>query len=386
VASIAIEKVKRSYGATAVLKEVNLNVADGEFISLLGPSGCGKSTLLRLIAGLDFPDQGKILLDDKDITGLAARARDIAMVFQNYALYPHMTTEQNIAVPLEQRQLSSAQRLPVIGQLFPEARRIKQGIAEQVRRAAAATSIEHLLDRRPSQLSGGQRQRVALARAIVRNPKAFLFDEPLSNLDAHLRVQVRDEIASLHQKLGTTFIYVTHDQEEAMALSDRIALMKDGAILQIATPEELYSRPASVDVAMFIGQPQMNLLGGRIDGDGQLTIEGVPQPIWISGRRNEDCHVGVRPTEFTVTTAARASSIRTVMQQRQYIGGAELWNLTTPYGTPVKAHVPDRIAKEASKEIFLNVGGQDVHVFSKDGRRVASELATADERPQPVVG
>lgn len=386
MASIAIQKVKRSYGSTPVLKEVNLNVADGEFISLLGPSGCGKSTLLRLIAGLDFPDNGKILVDGKDITGLAARARDIAMVFQNYALYPHMTTEQNIAVPLEQRQLSSVQRLPVIGPLLPEARRIKRDIAESVKRAAAATSIEHLLDRRPSQLSGGQRQRVALARAIVRNPKAFLFDEPLSNLDAHLRVQVRDEIAALHKKLGTTFIYVTHDQEEAMALSDRIALMKDGAILQIATPEELYSRPASIDVAMFIGQPQMNLLSGRIDGDGQLTVEGVPQSMWISGRRNEDCLIGVRPAEITVTATSRASSIRAVMQQRQYIGGAELWNLTTPYGALVKALVPDRIAKEVSKEIFLNVGPQDIHVFAKDGRRVLSALATANEQPQRVVG
>ncbi len=386
MASIAIQKVKRSYGDTAVLKEVNLDVADGEFVSLLGPSGCGKSTLLRLIAGLDFPDGGRILLDGSDITTLAARARDIAMVFQNYALYPHMTTEQNIAVPLEQRMLTGAQRLPLLGRLIPQARRIRGAIEGRVRQAASATSIEHLLDRRPSQLSGGQRQRVALARAIVRNPKAFLFDEPLSNLDAHLRVQVRDEIATLHKKLGTTFIYVTHDQEEAMALSDRIALMKDGAILQMATPEELYSRPASVDVALFIGQPQMNLFSGRVAADGQLIVEGIPQPVWIDGRANEDCMIGARPTQISVARSTRPSAIRVAMQRRQYLGGSELWSLRTPSGAMIKVTVADRIVSEASQDVHIAIAGRDLHIFDQQGSRISGAVAAEPDRSRQVIG
>ena len=385
MASISIEKVRRSYGSTTVLKDVNLHVADGEFISLLGPSGCGKSTLLRLIAGLDFPEGGKISLDGNDITELQARGRDIAMVFQNYALYPHMTTEQNIAVPLEQRLLTSMQRLPLIGQFLPGVRQIRKAIAHSVLKAATATSIEHLLDRRPSQLSGGQRQRVALARAIVRNPKAFLFDEPLSNLDAHLRVQVRDEIAAMHKKLGTTFIYVTHDQEEAMALSDRIALMKDGAILQIATPEELYSRPASIDVAMFIGQPQMNTLRGRIDGDGQLIVEEVPQSVWVTGRRNEDCTVGVRPTELTVTTTPRSSSIKVVLQQKQYVGGAELWSLSTPLRSSIKAMASGRLLNERPAEIYVGITPDSMHIFSTEGVRITTDIVEANDQTRKVV-
>lgn len=373
MASISIERVKRSYGTNTVLDGVSLQVADGEFVSLLGPSGCGKSTLLRMIAGLDQPDEGKIFLDSLDITRLAARERDIAMVFQNYALYPHMTAAENIAVPLEQRMLSGIQRLPVIGSLMPQGKAIRTNISDRVRTAAAATSIEHLLDRRPSQLSGGQRQRVALTRAIVRNPKAFLFDEPLSNLDAHLRMQVRDEISVLHKKLGSTFIYVTHDQEEAMSLSNRIALMKNGTILQIATPEELYSRPSSVDVAMFIGQPQMNLLQGRLDDGGRLLIDNVPQPVRFERFNAQECFIGIRPTEIDLVAAVRTAAIKLSVQRRQYVGGANIFHLTTAGGTTVKAVIEAATEVPSQECVFMELRPGTVHFFSSTGARMSDD-------------
>ncbi len=255
MATLALRGLSKSFGATQILKQVDLSVADGEFLSLVGPSGCGKSTLLRIVAGLESADKGSVEIGGAPAGHLRAADRDLAMVFQSYALYPHLTVAGNIAVPLRMRRLTAAQRLPLLGPVLPGARSRGREIEARVRAVADMLDIAHLLDRRPGQLSGGQRQRVALGRAMVREPAAFLLDEPLSNLDAKMRLQTRTEIAALNRRLGTTFLYVTHDQVEAMTMSDRIAVMMDGEILQLGTPEELYDRPADIRVARFIGSP-----------------------------------------------------------------------------------------------------------------------------------
>ncbi len=257
MASITISGLNKRYGKTHVLKDLDLSIRDGEFISFLGPSGCGKSTLLFCIAGLETTQEGSIRFDGQEISELGPRERNIALVFQDYALYPHMTVRENIAFPLRQQKADTAT------------------IERQVAWAADVLGIETLLDRQPAALSGGQRQRVAVGRAIVRNPAALLMDEPLSNLDASLRVRMRTEIRRLQRELGITVIFVTHDQEEAMVLSDRIAVMRDGVLQQFAPPMEVYSRPANQFVAGFIGSPQMNFLPAHILGGPADEIVGV---------------------------------------------------------------------------------------------------------------
>ena len=243
MAGIRIERLTRRFpNGHVAARGISLSIAHGEFVVLVGPSGCGKSTLLRLVAGLEPADSGRIFVDAADVTALPPQARDVAMVFQSYALYPHMTVRGNLAYPLKVRAMDPAE------------------MAARVSAVAEALELEALLDRRPAQLSGGQRQRVALGRAMVRTPKAFLLDEPLSNLDPALRAQARGELRRLHRRLGATLIYVTHDQEEAMTLGDRIVVMRDGAIEQVGTPDEVYARPANTFVAQFIGAPPMNLL------------------------------------------------------------------------------------------------------------------------------
>jgi ABC-type sugar transport system ATPase subunit len=265
--SIKIEEVSKSYGPVAVLKKLDLDIKDGEFVSFLGPSGCGKSTLLYCVAGLEEITGGRILFGGQDISRLSARDRNIALVFQDYALYPHMLVRDNLAFPLRQQRVS------------------EQLIEKQVAWAAGLLGLQALLDRSPSDLSGGQRQRVAVGRAIVRNPAALLMDEPLSNLDASLRVKTRTEIKRLQRELKTTVIIVTHDQEEAMVLSDRIAVMSNGVVQQFAEPMSIYRRPANLFVAGFIGSPQMNFLSGAAVSGG-----------WGDGRV-----VGVRPHDLAPT-------------------------------------------------------------------------------------
>lgn len=249
-ASLHIAGIRKSFGksekAVEVLKRIDIEVAPGEFLILVGPSGCGKSTLLNIIAGLEEPTEGELRIAGKNVVGVAPAQRDIAMVFQSYALYPTMSVADNIGFALEMRKVPKAQRVKRIGEV------------------AAMLQIEHLLDRRPAQLSGGQRQRVAMGRALARDPQLFLFDEPLSNLDAKLRVEMRAEIKRLHQVSGITSVYVTHDQIEAMTLGSRIAVMKDGVLQQIGTPDEIYNRPANTYVATFIGSPTMNLVQGQV--------------------------------------------------------------------------------------------------------------------------
>src|SRR6186713_635446 len=263
MASVAIRDVRKAFGATAVIHGVDISIRDGEFVVLVGPSGCGKSTLLRMIAGLENITGGEIRIGDRVVNRLPPKERDVAMVFQNYALYPHMTVADNMAFSMKLRGAP------------------KSEIDERVNRAAAILGLSQLLQRFPRQLSGGQRQRVAMGRAIVRDPQVFLFDEPLSNLDAKLRVQMRTEIKELHQRLKTTTIYVTHDQIEAMTMADKIVVMRDGRIEQVGAPLELFDRPANLFVAGFIGSPSMNLLKGVLrKGDKPgVDISGTLFPI-----------------------------------------------------------------------------------------------------------
>lgn len=291
MAHVTLHRISKRFGATQVLRDVTLDVADGEFLAILGPSGCGKSTLLRVLAGLEGCDAGSVLLGDEDVTERAAKLRNLAMVFQSYALYPHMSVRQNIALPLELRRLSAWQRVPLLGRLSGGA--VRREIAAEVGQVAGALALDALLDRRPSQLSGGQRQRVALARAMVRHPAAFLMDEPLSNLDARLRGEARAEIVALQKRLGATVLYVTHDQEEAMAMADRVAVMREGRVLQVAAPQALYDDPASLEVARFVGSPPMNALPARVHLEGRVEVADVELPF--RAERGGKVTLGVRP-------------------------------------------------------------------------------------------
>jgi multiple sugar transport system ATP-binding protein len=278
VAQIRLDGVTKLFGAVRAVDDISLEIADGEFLVLVGPSGCGKSTLLRMIAGLEETSGGLIEIGDRDVTDLPPRSRDIAMVFQSYALYPHMTVRQNLGYGLK------ARRTP------------KPEIARRVDDVAELLGLADLLDRRPAQLSGGQRQRVAMGRAIVRQPQAFLLDEPLSNLDAKLRVGMRASLAQLHRRLGVTTVYVTHDQTEAMTLGQRVAVMRNGQILQCAAPQELYARPKNLFIAAFIGSPAMNLVEAVVDGDhlrfGQFLVPLGPPP------QGDRIVLGIRPESF----------------------------------------------------------------------------------------
>ena len=306
MARLELFNIKKSFGDTAVLHDISLDVADGEFVSLVGQSGCGKSTLLRIIAGLETPDSGDILIDGKSMLNSAPKDRNIAMVFQDYALYPHMSVGENMAMPLVMARLPLYARLPGMRFITPEGRRAQPEIRSEVEKVATQLRIDHLLDRRPAQLSGGQRQRVALGRALVRNPKVFLMDEPLSNLDAKLRVQVRAEITELHDASNLTFIYVTHDQVEAMTMSDRVALLQTGHLLQVGQPNVLYADPANLDVARFIGSPEINIAEGERVADG-VKLGDVMLPVSVDG--NGPVLVGIRPEAISVPNAAGLAAL-----------------------------------------------------------------------------
>jgi multiple sugar transport system ATP-binding protein len=289
MANVTYDKVYKRFGEVTAVNNMNLKVSDNEFLVLVGPSGCGKTTALRLLAGLEEITEGTISIEDRVVNDVAPKDRDIAMVFQSYALYPHMSVFDNMAFGLKLRKTS------------------KDEIKRRVEEAAQILGIEHLLDRKPRQLSGGQRQRVAVGRAIVREPKVFLFDEPLSNLDAKLRVQTRAEITKLHQRLQTTFIYVTHDQVEAMTMASRIAVMKDGILHQVDSPQELYDYPSNVFVAGFIGSPAMNFFNAKVDkSDGRLVIDAetfsVPIPQnktgMYEGHVGKPVIFGIRPDDI----------------------------------------------------------------------------------------
>src|SRR6202167_617541 len=287
MASVEVVNIRKAYGTVEVIHGVSVSIDDGEFVTLVGPSGCGKSTLLRMIAGLESITGGAIKIGGRVVNTLAPRDRDIAMVFQNYALYPHKTVAENMSFGLKQRRTPKAE------------------IEARVRRAAEILHVAPYLSRYPRQLSGGQRQRVAMGRAIVRDPQVFLFDEPLSNLDAKLRVQMRAEIKELHQRLKTTTIYVTHDQVEAMTMADRIVVMRDGVVEQAGLPLDLYDRPSTLFVAGFIGSPAMNLFKGSIQGNGKPTFltesgVGLPRQSAPRGADGRPCIYGVRPEHLSL--------------------------------------------------------------------------------------
>ncbi|ODT81258.1 MAG: ABC transporter ATP-binding protein [Pelagibacterium sp. SCN 64-44] len=291
MAELQLRGINKSFGSVKVIQDIDLDIGDGEFVVFVGPSGCGKSTLLRTISGLEEPSSGQVLIGGEDVTEYDPSERGVAMVFQSYALYPHMTVEQNLGFGLRMGGTP------------------KDQVAERVAEAARILELSELLDRKPRQLSGGQRQRVAIGRAIVRQPKAFLFDEPLSNLDAELRVQMRIEIAKLHQQLGATMVYVTHDQVEAMTLADRIVVLRAGRIEQQGSPIELYDNPDNMFVAGFIGSPRMNFLEGTIEAiegkEIRVSIAAFDAPNFLVSRRGEGgavgdrIKVGIRPEHFT---------------------------------------------------------------------------------------
>ncbi|MGI9409589.1 MAG: ABC transporter ATP-binding protein [Hyphomicrobiaceae bacterium] len=290
MASVEIRDVRKSFGPVEVLHGVSVPIADGEFVVLVGPSGCGKSTLLRMLAGLENISSGEIAIGDRVVNNVHPKERDIAMVFQNYALYPHMTVAQNMGFSLKLRKSDKAD------------------IEQRVSTAAEILGLSQLLERYPRQLSGGQRQRVAMGRAIVRDPQVFLFDEPLSNLDAKLRVQMRTEIKELHQRLKTTTVYVTHDQIEAMTMADKIVVMHDGIVEQMGSPLELYDHPANMFVASFIGSPAMNFIEGTFRNSGTSTVEiqdGTQVPVQNGGSAQDGQNVilGIRPEHLKVSPA-----------------------------------------------------------------------------------
>ncbi|WP_144577825.1 ABC transporter ATP-binding protein [Agrobacterium sp. DE0009] len=351
MASVELRDIRKSYAALDVIHGISLDIADGEFIALVGPSGCGKSTLLRMIAGLEEITDGDILIGDKVVNGMTPRERNIAMVFQSYALYPHMTVAENMGFNLKL------------------ADQPKNVIEERVAEAARMLDLGKLLDRKPSQLSGGQRQRVAMGRAVVRNPAVFLFDEPLSNLDAKLRVQMRSEIKALHQKVGTTSIYVTHDQIEAMTLADRVVVLNHGRVEQQGTPLELYKTPANLFVAAFIGSPAMNLIEGVVDGEGDQPAarlkDGTAIRIGASRKvkRGQPVTIGLRPEHIGSAIGGDISLTgRTVLVEPT---GAQTHVVFELAGDQVTAVVDGEQLVKVNTPFAASVHHERVHVFDR---------------------
>jgi multiple sugar transport system ATP-binding protein len=356
MATIEIRNVEKAFGTVRVLHGIELAIPDGEFLVLVGPSGCGKSTLLRIVAGLENVSNGTIAIDGRDVTDLPAKARDIAMVFQSYALYPHMTVAENMAFSLRVRRAD------------------KKLIEERVQAAARILNLTEYLKRRPAELSGGQRQRVAMGRAIVRDPKVFLFDEPLSNLDAKLRVSMRSEIKAMHQRLKTTTIYVTHDQIEAMTMADRIVVLRDGNIEQVGTPLELYDSPTNVFVAEFIGSPAMNMLPARLATDGgrrAAVINGgsrIALPSELAGTDGQSILVGIRPEHLSVAPSADGLNGKVELVEPL---GAQVQIIADVGGRPVTALLNERVLPPVGSAIALAPKSDAIHAFdAESGRRL----------------
>ncbi|NKE43790.1 ABC transporter ATP-binding protein [Roseomonas frigidaquae] len=368
---MTLRGIVKRYGPATVLDGIDLDIAPGEFLTLVGPSGCGKSTLLRTIAGFEPQDEGQVRIGDRVVDRLPPAERDVAMVFQSYALYPHMTVAGNIATPLEMRRLSLAERLPLLRLASPRRPRIRREIMAEVEAVARQLDILPLLARKPAQLSGGQRQRVALGRAMVRDPAAFLMDEPLSNLDARLRVQMRTELAELHKRLGATFVYVTHDQVEAMTMSDRVALMEAGRILQLGTPAALYDTPASISVARFIGSPPINLLPAEARADGAIMTEGLrlhAHGALPAGRVT----LGLRPEALELAPPETPGTLPVSLRRAENLGAEWLLHAVTPGGTDLVARVP--ATAPVPERFSLAIDPARLHLFGADGQRLVTRL------------
>jgi multiple sugar transport system ATP-binding protein len=357
---ITLEKVTKSFGAIDVLHGIDLDIREGEFVVFVGPSGCGKSTLLRQIAGLDRPTSGEIRIDGKLVNDVPASDRGLAMVFQSYALYPHMSVRQNLAFGLENARMPKAE------------------IDARIGEAARMLEIGDYLERRPGQLSGGQRQRVAIGRAIVRNPTAFLLDEPLSNLDAELRISMRAELAALHARLKTTMIYVTHDQIEAMTLADRIVVLRKGQVEQVGSPLELYNRPANRFVAGFIGAPSMNFLSGTVESvsEAGTSVRFFDGESVTLSRRAQDAKsgdevmIGLRPQHLRVAYDGEGG-VPAAIDMVEALGSETVVHAHAPTGELVLAVLQGQHALARGATLRLAFNADDLHLFGKDGRRVA---------------
>ena len=357
MASLQLQRVVKRYGTTTVIHGVDLEVKDGEFVVFVGPSGCGKSTLLRMIAGLESVTDGDLLIDAKRVNDISAAQRGLAMVFQSYALYPHMTVYQNLAFGLENLGAPRAE------------------VDSKVNAAAKMLKLDALLERRPTQLSGGQRQRVAIGRAIVRDPTIFLFDEPLSNLDAELRVQMRAEITALHKRLGTTMVYVTHDQVEAMTMADRIAVLRNGHVEQYGTPLELYNRPANRFVAGFIGSPQMNFLNARVVEAGnsgvRVLLDATPTqesatalPIDGSAKIEQRGVLGIRPEHVGLgATSGAALQVTATIERVEQLGAASFLYCALVAGERLTVHAPGQVDLQSGTQIAVSLPVAKTHVF-----------------------
>ena len=369
MADILVKHLVKRFGKVEAVSDVSLQIADGEFLVLLGPSGCGKSTILRVVAGLEDADSGEIVIGGRLVNFIDPVKRNVAMVFQNYALYPHMSVYKNIAFPLQ------------------IAKKRKDEVEVAVRRAAGMLGLEELLQRLPGQLSGGQRQRVALARAIVREPQAFLMDEPLSNLDAQLRLQTRLELIQLHQRLGITTMYVTHDQVEAMTMGHRIAVMSEGVLQQIGTPHEVYRRPANVFVATFLGAPPMNLIGGSLEstaGGWRFRGENIDVPLSsdvISPpelehevRASGAVQFGLRPEHFRVAPPGEDGGIAGRVQFLEPVG-SDLYLTVEAGGTSVQVRTDPDSPLQPGENLSLLFDAWRVHVFAADGHNLRRDAA-----------
>ncbi len=352
MADIVLDHVSKSFGKVKVIDDLSLSVKSGEFVVFLGPSGSGKSTLLRMIAGLETIDSGRLEIGGRESQNLAPGQRDVAMVFQNYALYPHMTVRENMAFGLKNVGMGAEE------------------VTRRVDEAARMLEMEALLDRRPSQLSGGQRQRVAIGRAIVKEPAAYLFDEPLSNLDAALRVRTRVELAELHQRIGTTMIYVTHDQTEAMTMADRIVILNNCRIEQVGTPMEVYTNPATRFVAGFIGSPAMNFVKVELSGAGERTIaklaDGAEVAIDIAVPESTGYELGIRPEAIQIVESGGTTSGKVAVVE--HLGDRTLVYLHLADGTQIIAEDIGRSEVKPGDRINLAFDSSQLHLFTADGK------------------
>jgi multiple sugar transport system ATP-binding protein len=370
MAEIELRNIEKRYAESAVVKGISLHIRDGEFLTLVGPSGCGKSTLLRILAGLEAQDSGEVVVGGQCVDDKRPKERDVAMVFQSYALYPHLSVFDNIALPLRTRRLSFAQRLPFVGRAFPGRGGIERGIRAEVEQAAAMLDVAHLLHRKPGQLSGGQRQRVALGRAMVRHPAVFLMDEPLSNLDAKLRVQMRAEITALHRRLGVTFVYVTHDQSEAMTMSDRVAVMMDGELLQVGPPEDLYRDPQDLRVAEMIGSPKINAVSSSHWSPLNL-------PVNLSGQ-NQTTHFAFRPEAAEVVSPGHGT-FDGIVTNVEHLGSDIFVHVELNDGAgPVVVRMhPDAQRPEAGRTVGIRIDPSRLLRFDQSGKRQSQATLAA---------
>jgi multiple sugar transport system ATP-binding protein len=377
---LELRGIVKRFGSTPVLRDVDLSIGQGEFVAVVGPSGCGKSTLLRVIAGLENPDEGTVRIDGSAVENEPPKARDVAMVFQSYALYPHMTVEQNMALPLVMRQLTRFERLPLVRRFSRRVLEKRAAIAATVRDTASLVAMTPYLDRKPKQLSGGQRQRVALARALVRKPKLFLLDEPLSNLDAALRATTRTEIVELQKRLGITTIFVTHDQVEAMTMATRIVVLMDGAVVQTGSPQELYEAPTDIRVAQFIGSPAINMVAGHIDG-GFLRLPGVAHAIGRIGMANGAVQVGVRP-EHVLLANPGPGRLSAVVSRKEFLGSEELLHIVLAGSgiALIARHASDAPSPAFGASVGVKLKADRILIFGEDGQRLA--IGVADATPQ----